>query len=66
MPEKINKNTTLAQVLKHPKLAEILSEYQVPCLGCPMARFEMENLTLGEIAERYNIDIKGLLKALNK
>ena len=65
MNEKITKNTTLGEVLKHPESYEILMEYEVPCLGCPMARFEIDSLTLEQITKQYNINLDGLLKALN-
>jgi hypothetical protein len=63
---KITKNTTLDKVLKCPGAKEILADYDLPCLYCPMAQFEMENLTLGEVCVRYNINLKDLLKRLNK
>lgn len=65
MKNKITKDTTLAEVLKFKEAQEILAEYQLPCLYCPMARFEMENLTLKEVCQRYNIKINNLLKDLN-
>lgn len=64
--DKFTENTTLAEVLKHPKADDILSKYNLPCLHCPMAKFEMETLKIGEIAKMYGIDIKNLLKELNK
>lgn len=63
--KKITKDSFLAEVFKNPKTLQILAEYQLPCLYCPMARFEMENLTLKEICQRYNINIKNLLEDLN-
>lgn len=65
MNKKITKRTTLSEILKYPEVYEILKEYEVPCLGCPMARFEMDSLTLEQITKQYNINIDGLLKALN-
>lgn len=59
-------DTTLAEVLKNPKSSEILEKYGVPCLYCPLLIHEMSALKLKEIAKRYNIDIKGLLRELNK
>jgi hypothetical protein len=64
--KKFTGNTTLAEVLKHPKSSEILEKYGVPCLYCPLAIYEMSTLKLKEIAKRYGIDIKSLLKELNK
>ena len=44
----------------------VLSKYNVPCLGCPMAQMEMNSLTLGQICGNYGIDLKKLLEELNK
>jgi len=63
---KITENTTLAEILEKPELVKILAKYNLPCLGCPMAKFEMENLKIGEICKMYGIDLEGILKALNK
>lgn len=62
---KITKDTTLAEILKHPKAEEILAKYNVPCLHCPMATYEIGTLKIGEVAKQYNIDLKNLLKELN-
>ena len=62
---KITKNTVLSEILKYPKAKEILAEYNVPCLFCPLAKFEMENLSIKDITERYNINLKDLLESLN-
>ena len=64
---KITKNTTLAGVLKQCKNAEkILMKYNVPCITCPFAKFEMENLKIGQVCEMYKINLSKLLKDLNK
>lgn len=63
---KITKDTTLAEILKYPEAKKILAKYNLPCLGCPFAKFEMENLKIGEVCKMYNIDLKNLLKELNK
>lgn len=61
---KINKKTTLAEAIKNPKAVEILGEYNVPCLSCPFARMEMEELTLEQICKNYDIDIDALIEEL--
>jgi hybrid cluster-associated redox disulfide protein len=66
MKDKITENTTLAKILEKPELIKILTKYNLPCLGCPFAKFEMENLKIGEICEMYGIDFKKLLKELNE
>jgi len=63
---KITKDTLLSKILKYPKVKEILAKYNLPCLGCPMAAFEMGALKIGEVCKMYNIDLKKLLKELNK
>lgn len=63
---KITKDATLAEILKHQELEKILIKYNLPCLSCPFAKFEMENLKIGEVCKMYNIDLKNLLKELNK
>lgn len=61
---KITKETVLENVLKLGGAKEVLSEFNVPCLSCPMASIEMGSLTLGDICKAYNIDFKGLKKKL--
>jgi len=62
----ITKNTILSEVLKGKGAEEILAKYNLPCLTCPMAKFEIESLKLGQVCETYGIDIEKLLKELNK
>ena len=62
---KITKDTTLAELLDNQKAKEILVKYNLPCLGCPFAQYEMENLKIGEVCKKYKIDLKNLLKDLN-
>ncbi|MFH1462486.1 MAG: DUF1858 domain-containing protein [bacterium] len=63
---KITKDATLSELLENPKAQEILAKYNLPCLACPMAKFEMESLKLGDICKMYQIDIDAILKELNK
>jgi hypothetical protein len=63
---RITRNTTLAEVLKHPRAEAILERYRIPCLHCPMAAFEMGNLRIGDITKAYGIDLRGLLRELNQ
>lgn len=64
--KKITKSTTLKEVLKHKKASEILKKYNLPCLSCPFAQFEIGKLTLEDICRFYQIDLKKLLSDLNK
>lgn len=63
---KITKNTTLAEILKKPGAEEILVKHKLPCLTCPFAQNEMEELKLDDICKMYNININEILKELNK
>ncbi len=63
---KINKDTTLDEVLGDPELGKILAKHKLPCLSCPFAKFEMEKLKLGDICQMYNIDLEKLMEDLNK
>jgi hypothetical protein len=66
MTEKITEETTLAEVLSHPRAERILSKYNLPCLHCPAAAFEMKFLKIGEVAKTYGINADMLLNDLNK
>ena len=62
---KITKDTTLAKALEIRGAEKILSKFEMPCLGCPMAQMEMDSLKLGDICSMYGIDLSKLLKELN-
>ena len=62
----ITKNTILSEVLEKKGAEKILAKYNLPCLTCPMAKFEIESLKLGQVCETYGIDTEKLLKELNK
>jgi len=63
---KITKDTTLAEILKNPEAKKILAKYNLPCLNCPFAELEMENLKIGEICKMYGINLEALFKELNR
>ena len=62
----ITKNTTLSEILEKKGMEEILAKYNLPCLTCPLAKFEIESLKLGEVCKMYKIDVKNLIEELNK
>ncbi len=62
---KFTKETTLAEILKYPKLEKILLKYNLPCLGCAFAKLEMDDLKIGNICSMYGIDGEKLIKDLN-
>jgi len=66
MDIKITKNTTLSQILEVPGAKEILLKYDLPCLGCSFAIFEMDSLKIGEICKSYNINAEKLIKELKE
>ncbi len=63
---KITKDTTLSELLNNPKAQKILAKYDLPCLSCPFAKLEIENLKLGDVCKMYRINLDSLLKELNK
>ncbi len=63
---KIIEDTILADILKVKGAEEILTNFNVPCLDCPFAKFEIENLKIGEVCEKYGINTNKLLEELNK
>ncbi len=66
MNRKFTKETILADILEIPGAKEILAKYKVPCLICPMAQFEIQDLKIGDVCKMYGIDLKKLLADLNK
>ncbi len=58
--------STYQEVISKEKSYEILAKHGVPCVSCPMAKYEMAKLKLGDISEMYGIDLKALLDDLNK
>ena len=66
MKKGVTDKTTLAELLKNPEAEKILIKYNLPCLGCPFAKMEMENLKIGEVCKMYGIDSKNLIKELNE
>ena len=63
---RIDENTTVAKVLEKKGAENILKKHNFPCLGCPMARYEIDSLKLGEVCNMYGINTKKLLKELNE
>ena len=45
----ITKNTILSEILNKKGAEKLLAKYNLPCLTCPMARFEVESLKLGQV-----------------
>jgi hypothetical protein len=63
---KINKETSLEKLLENREAAAVLAEHQVPCMGCPMASIEMDQLTLGQVCETYGLDFEEIREDLEE
>lgn len=63
---KVTSKTTLEKILKKAGADEILAKHGVPCLSCPMAQFEIDKLKIGEVCKMYKLNLKNILKDLNK
>ncbi len=63
---KITKDSTVESILNHPKGREVLAKHQVPCMGCPMAAMELSYLKIGDVAEKYDLDIESILEDINE
>lgn len=61
----INKNTALIKLFGIRRAEKILAKHGVPCVVCPLAKFEMEKLKIGEICKIYGLNLEKILKDLN-
>ena len=66
MKNKIDQETTLKIILEYPGSDKVLGKYNVPCLTCPFAQMEMNELKIGDICKNYSIDSEKLISELNK
>jgi len=62
---KIDKDNTLEEILTIEGAEKILIKYNLPCLSCPMAAFEIKSLKLGDVCETYGIDSKKVIDEIN-
>ena len=62
----IYEKTKLADILAIVGAEEVLHKFQVPCMTCPMMKMEIDELTIGNIAKMYALDLEGILRELNK
>lgn len=63
--KKTTKDTTLAKILELENAEDILAKNGVPCVSCPMAKMEMDDLKIGDICKMYGLNQKKILKELN-
>ncbi|MBN1896262.1 MAG: hypothetical protein JW789_00855 [Candidatus Aenigmarchaeota archaeon] len=62
---KITGKTTLGDALKVKDAGKVLNDFNTPCMHCPMAQYEMNQLTLEDICKTYGLDLKKMLEKLN-
>ena len=62
---KITEKTTLNKILEQKNGEEILAKNGVPCISCPMAKFEIDKLEIGEVCKMYKLNLEKILKELN-
>lgn len=63
---KVTKKTKLGKLLKMKGMKKILTKYNVPCVSCPLADFEVDNLELGEVCKIYDLPEKEIILEINK
>jgi len=63
--KKFTEKSTLKEILKSKNGDEILAKNGVPCVSCPMAKFEIERLKIGQVCEIYGLNIKKIIEELN-
>lgn len=61
----ITQKTKLAKIMELPKGEEVLAKNGVPCVSCPMAKFELDKLEIGDVCQMYGLDLEKILKDLN-
>ena len=60
---KLDKNTTLGEILKNYKNAkEVLTKFGMHCFSCPMSQME----TIEEASMVHGIDVNEMLKQMKK
>ena len=64
--QKISRNTKLEEALKIKGIEKVLEKYNFPCLHCPMAKYEMGFLSIGDVCSGYGLDEKKLLEEINR
>jgi len=66
MKKKITAKTTLAKILEKRGADDILTDNGVPCLSCPMSRFEVDKLEIGQVCKMYGLNLSKIIEELNK
>ena len=62
---KITSKTTLAKILEQKGGEKILHKNGVPCLTCPYAAMEVNELQIGKVCKAYKLNLEKILAELN-
>ena len=63
---KITSKTTLEKILEIKGAEEVLAKYNVPCLSCPMAGLELNQIEIGDVGKLYKLETKKIINELNR
>jgi len=63
---KVDEHTKLGKIMKLKGVDKILVKHKVPCVSCPMAKMEIDNLEIGNVCEMYGLKKKELLLEINQ
>lgn len=64
--KKITKKTTLKKILEIKGAEKILAKFNVPCMSCPYASFEIGKLEIGQVCKTYGLNLEKILSKLNE
>jgi hypothetical protein len=63
---KITSKTKLVKIFEKKALKNTLEKFGVPCISCPMAKREIDKLSIGYVCEIYGLPKEEIIKELNK
>lgn len=63
---KVDEHTKLGKIMKIRGMEKILTKFSVPCVSCPMAKMEIDNLEIGDVCNMYGLKKKELILEINK
>jgi hypothetical protein len=66
MSKKITTKSTLTEILELKNGEDVLHKFGVPCMSCPMAKFEIGTLQIGQVCKMYKLPLEKILKELNE
>lgn len=63
---KITAKTKLSKILEQENGEKIMHKNGVPCMSCPYASMEINELEIGKVCKAYKLNLEKILKELNK